>query len=200
MQKSQLRRLDLKQLILKVHSERHHVSTDNTRELRLELEPRQLQLLNHIATQGLTGTRPPRAANPYANDEALGGDEQGGSSKAAPRARSPRIWTPAALLVAALPELVLGYNRSKTLKARTPVAGHVATRGIKNIEKTPEHHTGTHSRNPKLQRKAPYEKPVAKGFKSGASRASASNAVLVISSSDDDKPDCRASREVIDLT
>lgn len=180
MQQSPLRQMILKELIVKIHSERQHASTDGTRELRIELARPQLQILERLAVKGLTGTRPQRPHNPYAQDEADGDDDASPSPL--------RVWTPAALIIAALPEVLLDYEHTKRL-AR-PRAGKAAQR-------SPHHSTGAHRPAVKATttktRAAPYKK-----MQVSAKLASTSS-VTIISSSDDDERGC-ASPEVIDLT
>ncbi|EJD52511.1 PIN domain-like protein, partial [Auricularia subglabra TFB-10046 SS5] len=109
---------DATPLIVKIHSERKHASTDGLREFRLEIAPLQLA---RLAEQGLLGTRSKPEANPYLEDEdddEVDDDEgQGGKKKKTRKPKEPvapdtimRVWMPACMVELVEPRLVRDYE------------------------------------------------------------------------------------------
>ncbi|KAF8642957.1 hypothetical protein AX16_009297 [Volvariella volvacea WC 439] len=83
-------------LIVKIHSEREHVSTDGLLEYRLEIAPTQLV---RQAESGIKGTRSPEGPDEWASEEE--DDEDGGKEgkKVPPDPHSHlRVWMPACMV------------------------------------------------------------------------------------------------------
>ncbi|KAH7108322.1 hypothetical protein BKA62DRAFT_764380 [Auriculariales sp. MPI-PUGE-AT-0066] len=109
-------------LIVKIHSERQHVSTDKLKEYRLEIAPLQLATL---AEHGIKGTRPAVEANPWMDDEGEDadgdGDEEGPKKSRVPKPPPPpeavlRIWMPAAMVELVEPRIVAEFSNAQGRK------------------------------------------------------------------------------------
>ena len=100
-------------LIIKIHSERQHVSTDGIPEYRLEVAPAQLV---RIAESGIKGTRSPEGPDEWADEDA----EEGAGKD--PRKPPPdpqshmRVWMPAALIQIVEPALTEDFETAKQRK------------------------------------------------------------------------------------
>ncbi|KAG6809715.1 hypothetical protein H0H92_015036 [Tricholoma furcatifolium] len=98
---------DEEPLIVKVHSERNHVSTDGILEYRLEIAPAQLV---RIAESGIKGTRQPEGPDEWAEDD----EDEDGGGRAAKGVKNPppdpeshmRLWMPACMVRLVEPRLV----------------------------------------------------------------------------------------------
>ncbi|KAG5645654.1 hypothetical protein DXG03_005645 [Asterophora parasitica] len=101
---------DAEPLIVKIHSERNHVSTDEILEYRLEIAPAQLV---RIAESGIKGTRPPEGPDEWADsdDDDQSDSGKGGSKKPPPDPTSHlRVWMPACMVRIAEPRLLEEYE------------------------------------------------------------------------------------------
>ncbi|KAF5375356.1 hypothetical protein D9615_008022 [Tricholomella constricta] len=103
---------DAEPLIVKIHAERKHVSTDGVLEYRLEIAPAQLV---RIAESGIKGTRFPEGSDEWADEEE---DEGGkGAKKPPPDPNSRmRVWMPACMVRLVEPSLVEEYEAMQEKK------------------------------------------------------------------------------------
>ncbi|KAG5725110.1 Flap endonuclease GEN like protein [Termitomyces sp. T112] len=104
---------DDKRLIIKIHSERRHVSTDEILEYRLEIAPAQLV---HLAQSGIKGIRSPEGPDEWADEDEE--DEGGkGTKKPPPDPESHmRVWMPACMVHPVEPRLVEEYEAAQDAK------------------------------------------------------------------------------------
>lgn len=97
------------QLIIKIHSERSHVSTDKILEYRVEIAPAQLV---RLAESGIKGLRSPEDPDKWKEDEDE--DEDGKSAESKKSSLSPeshiRLWIPACMVRLVEPRLVQEYQ------------------------------------------------------------------------------------------
>ncbi|TFK47260.1 hypothetical protein OE88DRAFT_832970 [Heliocybe sulcata] len=113
-------------LIIKIHSERRHPSTDGILEYRLEIAPAQLA---RLSAAGVKGIRPPEsfASSQYSDDDeeeeedeegGAGGKKKKGGKKPPPDPESHlRVWMPASMVRMAEPALVEEYEAVLERKA-----------------------------------------------------------------------------------
>ncbi|KAG5651830.1 hypothetical protein H0H81_007262 [Sphagnurus paluster] len=93
-------------LIVKIHSERKHVSTDGILEYRLEIAPAQLV---RMAESGIKGTRAPEGPDEWADSDDE--DDGKGAKKPPPDPDSHlRVWMPACMVRLVEPRLVAEYD------------------------------------------------------------------------------------------
>ncbi|KAG6845496.1 hypothetical protein H0H87_008393 [Tephrocybe sp. NHM501043] len=103
-------------LIVKIHSERKHVSTDGILEYRLEIAPAQLV---RIAESGIKGTRSPEGLDEWADED---GDGKG-VKKPPPDPKSHlRVWMPACMVRIVEPQLVEEFEAAQE-KRRSKKSG-----------------------------------------------------------------------------
>ncbi|RDB19597.1 Flap endonuclease GEN 1 [Hypsizygus marmoreus] len=132
-------------LIVKIHSERNHVSTDGLLEYRLEIAPAQLV---RIAESGINGTRSPDGPDEWADeeDEEEGGEK--GTKKPPPDPRSHmRVWMPACMVRLVEPRLVEEFEgvqerkrEKKAGKGKGKTAGKTKATPIDEDEASEEDH------------------------------------------------------------
>ncbi|KAF9495593.1 hypothetical protein BDN71DRAFT_858492 [Pleurotus eryngii] len=110
-------------LVVKIHSQRRHPSTDKILEYRLEVAPAHLVRLTEA---GVKGIRRPDDADEWASedpgDEDDEDDEEGGKKKGPKKPPPPpdshiRVWMPASIVALAEPEVVEAYEETKRKKA-----------------------------------------------------------------------------------
>ncbi|KAG6854265.1 hypothetical protein C0991_008958 [Blastosporella zonata] len=113
---------DDERLIVKIHSERKHVSTDEILEYRLEIAPAQFV---RIAESGIKGTRSPEGPDEWADDDDEDGDGKGGKKPPPDPESHIRVWMPACMVRLVEPRLVEEFEAvqekkrsKKTRKAR----------------------------------------------------------------------------------
>ncbi|KZT24920.1 PIN domain-like protein, partial [Neolentinus lepideus HHB14362 ss-1] len=127
---------DEERLIVKIHSERRHPSTDGVLEYRVEIAPAQLV---RLSAAGVKGIRPPESlANSQYSDDDEENDEEGGSKKKRGVKKPPpdpdshlRVWMPATMLQLAEPALVKEYEdvvEKKAAKKKSPIKAKGATK------------------------------------------------------------------------
>ncbi|KAG6859763.1 hypothetical protein C0995_004398, partial [Termitomyces sp. Mi166 len=108
-------------LIIKIHSERKHVSTDGLLEYRLEIAPAQLVSL---AETGIKGLRSPEGPDEWADED---DEEESGSKGAKKPPPDPeshmRVWMPACMVRLVEPRLVEKYEAVQQAK-RAKKAGN----------------------------------------------------------------------------
>ncbi|TFK22939.1 hypothetical protein FA15DRAFT_688153 [Coprinopsis marcescibilis] len=96
-------------LILKIHSARTHVSTDELPEYRLEIDPSQLV---RLAESGVKGIRQPEGPDEWASEE--DDDEEGGKKGGKKAPVDPhshiRLWMPACMVKLVEPSLVKEFE------------------------------------------------------------------------------------------
>ena len=112
---------DEERLIVKIHSSRQHVSTDEVLEYRLEIAPAQLVRLCEAGVKGLRTALPPDLSDEDEDDE----DDEDGKKKGGKKAKNPppdpmshlRIWLPACMVKMVEPELVEEFEGTQRKKA-----------------------------------------------------------------------------------
>lgn len=113
---------DTKPLIVKIHSKRQHVSTDELLEYRLEIDPRQLIELTRSGVQGIRhpedGDEEPLDEDGWSDDDDGDGGKKG---KKAAKSTDPeshlRIWVPATLVRMVEKDLVERFDELEEKKA-----------------------------------------------------------------------------------
>jgi holliday junction resolvase GEN1/YEN1 len=110
-------------LVVAIHGERCHASTDGTLEYRLEIDPRELVARAKTGIQGLRQELADSApADALDEDDEDGEDEDEKKKKRGPKAPPPdpdsklRVWMPAVMVERAYPGLTKNYIEQKTAK------------------------------------------------------------------------------------
>lgn len=115
-------------LIVKIHSSRQHVSTDNVLEYRLEVAPSQLV---RIAESGIEGRRSAEGTDEWASEE--DGDEEGMGKKAPPDPHSHmRMWMPACMVESVEEEIVAQFKELQEKKRLKKSGGAIGRGKLKN--------------------------------------------------------------------
>jgi len=134
-------------LIIKIHSERRHVSTDGILEYRLEVAPAQLV---RIAESGIKGTRFPEGPDEWADEDAEE-DTRKGTKKPPPDPQSHmRVWMPAAMIRIVEPTLVEDFEITKQRKQdkKAGKGRSTATRKAKAVAAEEEESADSESQSP----------------------------------------------------
>ncbi|KAF4604507.1 hypothetical protein EYR40_003281 [Pleurotus pulmonarius] len=114
---------DASNLVVKIHSQRRHASTDKILEYRLEVAPAHLVRLTEA---GVKGIRRPDDADEWASgdpgDDDDEDDDDGGKRKGPKKPPPPpdshlRVWVPASIVALAEPEVVEAYEEAERKKA-----------------------------------------------------------------------------------
>ena len=151
-------------LVIGIHGERRHASTDDTLEYRLEIDPRGLVARARSGIQGLrTELEDSAAAGVFDDDEDE--DEGGKKKKYGPKTPPPdpdsklRVWMPAVMVQYAYPILTKDYLERKTAKEEKKnrgkgKKGKVRQEDSEEDESTPGKHVKAKSMMMKHSKKA----------------------------------------------